>query len=1428
MANLYVAIATVNTVTAHKEIVRWLTPVEYEAEYYMEDLENARKLRHPGTCEWIRTQPNFKSWSESTAPSNDSLLWIHAIPGAGKTILSSFMIDHPGFWPSSKVFYFLFRSTDIDKNSTIAAARSLLYQLYKNRRSADTALVDDIEAHLNESGQNRAKNYTIIWNLFCTYAINVTNLIIVIDALDECIEPGIFIRDLRKLSKDSAIQVVVTSRREKELVENLRDWMPIEMGSKEVAADIAAFLEHKVSTSSKLSHPLVRSSVLKLLLSRSKGMFLWVALMIKDLKSKVSVFEIQDALLALPEGLDRMYERILRRLDTSLQSSPKELCLRVLRWVVCATRPLKMQELEEALKLEYTDHGRFFGFDQAFLFTERDIELACGSLLTIRSGTVQLIHLSAQEFLQSPSIRLGIDKVLHPYLVDIPTTSLQITSQCVSYLLSRYSPAKKLPADDQQVHRFDQIQDFDAVALKKGFPLLDYACSNWVRHLVNVIDVPSDENNKPMRRFVESQCCLMWIEVCFILDPGCLVRLRADLDELVNWANSSSAGLEPSQSPQSEFIHMMREWARDIQKFLLDYRVILQERPAEVHFIDPARIFESRPSFRPQVNYERHIVLNDPELRQDLSPISEKYRLQQSSSNDEISFFHRDPHRDVFYFIDEFSSNPCIFVQECSTGRRLPPITDPELDEAEDGEFYTVRGACMSPDGHYLAVCFCDYRSDHTNLENDRELIHIAVWAIAETFNFRLGHRTSTWAKKRFSYTIVCPIFVDSLRAVTFAVDGSLCCPAGQVSFSTGEVRPLSTEKLGKWLESSWLEDGKSLIMIRHDKLVQFTREGEILRSLTLSGRARSLLCYSSSGEFVVYSASEGNYLGKLAEDMRETVNLQNVHTGITHELGSADGRFYRFVHFDRDKLLGMVIYSEGVCEKTKIFVWNGIPSQPYLWATMDFANEVFAHFLDEHSYLLYVVGPCHIWGRISLKTSALMIEDLHIADQTQINPSHVESRVSCNGKKLAILKFWKLRCAANEPCLYSLTTKMNRLMYSTRANIRVLDLNRPKECLLSSSLDLLTDDIDERRILFSPDLELLVVNTSLYQLNCSDQVNSLVPITLPFLIDSKTSFFSSCHNFIAICSPFPRKDDPIPVTLHVYHVSLPDGEITEVDISLRRLEQFTGVKLAGIKINFHPTEPKLGIAYWSNTVGGIYHEETNKPLLLIKCLVLDLRSLILENILPSSPEEIPLMSKSPNGRTPRNWCYTNPFFLGAGNLFFSFSDCAHYLMVDNWSNERCVFSLRDNRTESNARCNRPLIISQTGKLQNCFFIAEDVSFVPYIDISIENSVEHEADDEIKHEINVEKKAEADEKTHKKVKSESKILTTIPAHLCDAIFTLLLGENDDSNVRVVFHSHTLGPAIQPEIKYLNFTWKDFISTFNRDFSKKLPALRKPP
>ena len=285
----------IQSLTRRKEITAWLAPTAYDVEYYSNDLANARALRHPNTCKWVLNKQEVIQLSISTERSEESLLWICANPGAGKTILSSFLIDHFKSCEADSavenVFYFFCKETDTDKNTAVVVGKTFLYQLYNSVKDqkVQESLNDDLGLALDKSGQQKAVNFTVLWQLFSNYVQRLTPSFIILDALDECQDPGPLIEGLKRLSMLRSIRVILTSRKEPHIHKKLRNNSSIEIPPEDISTDIATFVEAKVDASSRLSHPLVRNRIITKLCNAHDGMFLWVYLMLKELKSCFSV-----------------------------------------------------------------------------------------------------------------------------------------------------------------------------------------------------------------------------------------------------------------------------------------------------------------------------------------------------------------------------------------------------------------------------------------------------------------------------------------------------------------------------------------------------------------------------------------------------------------------------------------------------------------------------------------------------------------------------------------------------------------------------------------------------------------------------------------------------------------------------------------------------------------------------------------------------------------------------------------------------------------------------------------------------------------------------------------------------------------------------------------------------------------------------------
>lgn len=321
-----------------KDIIAWLAPTGYSVDYYIEDFANAKAARHANTCQWLLARDTFVQFSQPT-PRADAFLWIYAQPGAGKTVLAAFLVDHfASRLESGCVLFFFCKDTDDDKKTPIAVARSLLYQLFhalRDRRMA-SALIQELTDAMNESGHKTALNFPAIWKIFSNHILDLTPATIIVDALDECRDSEILIQSLRSLASSCNVAVILTSRKEEHLYQLLHQSPSLEVVPDDIDADIKAFVEAKEAASPRLSQPSVKQMIVKRLCESHEGMFLWVQYIVKELKSCVSLEQVKEELRELPKGLDAIYQRILQRLQETLTKQTFELCSKVLTWVTTA------------------------------------------------------------------------------------------------------------------------------------------------------------------------------------------------------------------------------------------------------------------------------------------------------------------------------------------------------------------------------------------------------------------------------------------------------------------------------------------------------------------------------------------------------------------------------------------------------------------------------------------------------------------------------------------------------------------------------------------------------------------------------------------------------------------------------------------------------------------------------------------------------------------------------------------------------------------------------------------------------------------------------------------------------------------------------------------------------------------------------------
>lgn len=130
------------------------------------------------------------AWLDPDANVNP-ILWVTGIPGAGKTILSSVIIEAAAKQSAAKVAFVYCKDGNRNRNNFLSIAKNILYQLSQN----DDTLTEYIDAIMSKEGQMTLQRSDLAKDLLRVVVRSHDNVFIVVNGLDECLrqeKKGIF------------------------------------------------------------------------------------------------------------------------------------------------------------------------------------------------------------------------------------------------------------------------------------------------------------------------------------------------------------------------------------------------------------------------------------------------------------------------------------------------------------------------------------------------------------------------------------------------------------------------------------------------------------------------------------------------------------------------------------------------------------------------------------------------------------------------------------------------------------------------------------------------------------------------------------------------------------------------------------------------------------------------------------------------------------------------------------------------------------------------------------------------------------------------------------------------------------------------------------------------------------------------------------
>ncbi|KAH7464150.1 hypothetical protein FOMA001_g17939 [Fusarium oxysporum f. sp. matthiolae] len=373
-----------------KDILDWLTPVNYgpqQSDYF--------GRRQPGTGRWLLDTVEFCTWRDTCGQT----LFCPGIPGAGKTIITSVVVDNLEtlFGADRDVgiayIYYNFRRQNEQTAKEVLA--SLLKQLVQTMPIFPESVKSLYDKHKDK--RSRPSLEEISSTLQSTASL-YSRVFFLIDALDECrAYDDSRVTFLAEIFKFPA-NIFATSRFIPNIMESLKDSITLEIRARD--EDVRRYVHNNIS---RLPASIRRSSelqteVTRVIVDSVGGMFLLAQLHLESLIGKTSVKAIRIALAKLPRGsnaYDHAYETAMERIERQVLDH-RSLAKQILSWITCAKRPLTTVELRHALAVEVGTSK----LDEDALPEIEDIVLVCVGLVTIdeQSGIIRLVHYTTQQY----------------------------------------------------------------------------------------------------------------------------------------------------------------------------------------------------------------------------------------------------------------------------------------------------------------------------------------------------------------------------------------------------------------------------------------------------------------------------------------------------------------------------------------------------------------------------------------------------------------------------------------------------------------------------------------------------------------------------------------------------------------------------------------------------------------------------------------------------------------------------------------------------------------------------------------------------------------------------------------------------------------------------------------------------------------------
>lgn len=516
----------------------------------VDDLYRVRSDRLPHSCQWLTDGHLYQDWLQK---SSSKIYWLRGPPGCGKSYVAGYAIERLNEL-HKRCCYYLFVHGDRTRSFMEGFLLSMTWQM--------AALYPEIQRRVlricsKDPGVAKSGDYRTLLRKFWEQGILQSGIDQethwVIDAFDECRHGQELAKFLLRVEDRSCgmIRIFITTRN------SYTDYhipasriLGHDINTDDIQDDIARYLNaHTFEAPGGSSEE--RETLRTLILAKSNGCFLWVILVLENLRKIVGTQARLRALEEMPPGMDQLYSRVVQTM------SDKEMVLSktILTWVSLAIRPLTTAELKHVI-------------EQLAMDEVEEIQLIiskyCNDLLYIDpSQRVRMRHASARDFLLRRDINSELDSGL---TISKEHGHKLLAMTCLDYLNGQEMKAKPK-------------RRMVAVAQERSV-FASYACEAAHEH-VNESSALDSEILSALASFLKTNV-LSWIEE---------LAKREKLDTVLRFAQVLKVFLRRKSRTDlllGEEVVVIEDWSIDLVKLVSKFGRQLLMHPESILHIIPA------------------------------------------------------------------------------------------------------------------------------------------------------------------------------------------------------------------------------------------------------------------------------------------------------------------------------------------------------------------------------------------------------------------------------------------------------------------------------------------------------------------------------------------------------------------------------------------------------------------------------------------------------------------------------------------------------------------------------------------------------------------------------------------------------------------------------------------------------------------------